>query len=122
MLTGAQKSSGSRLPFSVSYIRRERILRMRQFLAGKLSLAPRWTGRPLAGKNCLQITTRFHGFLAYSALALFFSSLKYNEHAVKSKKETLGSSRRKKIFLLSKKAITDLLDKCVTSAGVSRLF
>jgi len=54
-------------------------------LAGKLSLA-RWTGRPVAWKNCLQITTRFR-FLAYSAL--FFSSLKYNEHAVKGKKKHL---------------------------------
>ena len=42
----------------------------------------------LAGENCLQITTRSR-FLAYSALALFCSSLKYNEHVVKSKKETL---------------------------------
>ena len=35
------------------------------------------------GKNCLQITTRFR-FLVHSA---FFSSLKYNEHAVKGKKK-----------------------------------
>ena len=35
-------------------------------------------------------------FLAYSALALFCSSLKYNEHAVKSKKETLFDYVRKR--------------------------
>ena len=70
-----------------SYIRRERIV----------SLAPRWTGRPLAGKNCLQITTRFR-FLAYSAI--FFSSLKYNEHAVKGKKKHLVQSKGKRVFVI----------------------
>ena len=97
-----------------SYIRRERIV------AGKLSLAPRWTGRPLAGKNCLQITTRFR-VLVYSAL--FFSLVKYNEHFVKGKKKHLVHCRGKDFLLLCKeKAIIDLLDKCVTSAGVSRPF
>ena len=37
------------------------------------------------GENLLQIATRFR-FFVYSA---FFSSLKYNEHAVKGKKKHL---------------------------------
>ena len=43
----------------------------------------------------------FINYNAFSFPCLFcfiFSSLKYNEHAVKGKKETLGPSRRKKIF------------------------
>ena len=92
---------------------------MRKFLAGKLSLTLRWNGRPLAGKNCLQITTRFR-FVVYSALV--FSSLKYNK-PLKVKRNT-WSIAEEKVFLLlcMDKAITDLLDKCVSSAGVSRPF
>ena len=89
-------------------------------MAGKLSLAPRWIGRPLAGKNCLQITTRFR-FLFYSAL--FFSSLKHKEHALKVKRNTWSIAAEKDFFLFCKeKAITDFVDKCVRSAGVSRPF
>ena len=43
----------------------------------------------------------FINYNAFSFPCLFcfiFSSLKYNEHAVKGKKETLGPSRRRKIF------------------------
>ena len=43
----------------------------------------------------------FINYNAFSFPCLFcfiFSSLKYNEYAVKGKKETLGPSRRKKIF------------------------
>ena len=54
---------------------------------------------------------------------IFFSSLKYNEHAVKGKKKHLVHRGGKDFVLVSKKkARTDLLDKCVTSAGVSRPF
>ena len=92
---------------------------MRKFLAGKLSLALRWNGRPLEGKNCLQITTRFR-FVVYSALV--FSSLKYNK-PLKVKRNTWSIAEEKVFLLLCKdKAITDLLDKCVTFAGVSRPF
>ena len=59
-------------------------------------------------------------FLAH--FALFFSSLKYNEHAVKGRRNTWSIAEKKDFLLLCKKAITDLLDKCVTSAGVSRPF
>ena len=91
-------------------------------MAGKLSLAPRWTGRPVAGENCLQITTRFR-FLVYSAL--FNSSLKYNERAVIKgiKKPGLVHRGGRDFVLVSEEKVrTDLLDKCVTSAGVSRPF
>ena len=72
------------------------------------------------GKKCLQITTRFR-FLVYSAL--LFPSLKYNEHAVKGKKKHLVHRGGEDFVLVSKKkARTDLLDKCVTSVGVSRPF
>ena len=70
-----------------------------------------------------KLFTNYNAFRFLVHSALFFSSLKYNEHAVKGKKETLGPSPRKNIPLLRKeKAITDLLDKCATSAGVSRPF
>ena len=84
-----------------SYIRRERMLSMRKFLAGKLSLAPRSTGRPLAGENCLQITTRFR-FLVYSALFffIFFFAQIYNEHAVRGKKKHLVHRGGKRFFVI----------------------
>ena len=105
-----------------SYIRRERMVRMRLFLAGKLSLAPRWTGRPLSGKKCLQITTRF-----VSLPILLYFYLRSNIMStplLKVKKNQAWSIAEEKDFLLlcKEKAITDLLDKCVTSAGVSRPF
>ena len=75
-----------------SYIRRERIIRMRQFLAGKLSLAPRWTGRLLAGKNCLQITTRFR-FLVYSAFFLRSNTMS-TPLKVKIKETQIATRRR----------------------------
>ena len=53
---------------------------------GKIIACPRWIGRLLAGKNCLEIATRFR-FLVF--FALFFSSLKYNEQAVKGNKKYL---------------------------------
>ena len=64
-------------------------MQLEGILAGKLSLA--------AGKNCLQITTRFR-FLVY--FALFFSSLKYNEHTVKSKKKHLVHRGGKIFFVI----------------------
>ena len=100
-----------------SYIRRERIVRMRKFLAGKLSLAQRWTGRPLAGKNCLQITTRF---VSLPILLYFFLRSNTMNTPLKVKRNTWSIVEEKDFFLLCKeKAITDLLDKCVTSAGVA---
>ena len=51
----------------------------------------------LAGKNCWQITTRFR-FLVYSGL--FFSSLKYNEHAVKGEKKHLVYRGGKMVFVI----------------------
>ena len=73
-----------------SYMRCERIVRCVNFWRENYRLP-----RPLAGKNCLQITTRF-SFLVYSAL--FFSSLKYNEHAVKGKKKHLVHRGGKRFF------------------------
>ena len=103
-----------------SYKRRERIVRMRQFLAGKLSLAPQWTGRPLEGKNSLQITTRFR-FLFYSAF--FFLRSNTKNKPLKVKRNSWSIAAEKDFGLLCKeKAITDFVDKCVTSAGVSRPF
>ena len=66
-------------------------------------------------------TTRFR-FLVY--FALFFSSLKHNELAVKGKRNTWSIAEETEDFLLlcKEKAIADLLDKCLTSAGVSRPF
>ena len=53
------------------------------------------TGR----ENCLQITMHFR-FLAYSALALFFSSLKYNEHTIKGKKKHFVHRGGKRFFVI----------------------
>ena len=72
------------------------------------------------GENLFTNTTRFR-FLVYCAL--FFSSLNYNELAVKGKRNTWSIAEEKDFLLLCKeKAIADLLDKFVTSAGVTRPF
>ena len=63
----------------------------------------------------------FTNYNAFSFPCLFFSSLKYNDHSVKGKEKHLVHRGGKDFLLLCKeKAITDLLDKCVTSVGVSR--
>ena len=63
---------------------------------GKIIACPvNW--QATGGKNCLQITTRFR-FLAYSALS--FSSLKYNELAVKGKKKHLVHRGGKRFFVI----------------------
>ena len=64
------------------------------------------------------------GEKSFSCLFCFiFSSVNYNEHAVKGKKNTWSLAEEKDFWLLcEEKAIADLLDKCVTSAGASRPF
>ena len=65
-------------------------------------------------------TTRFRFLVCF---ALFFALLNYNELAVKGKKKNLSIAEKKDFLLLcEEKSIADLLDKCVTSAGVSRPF
>ena len=74
----------------------------------------------ICGKNCLQITTRFR-FLIYSAL--FFPRSNTMSTPLKIKRNTWSIAEEKDLMLLCKeKAIIDLLEKCVTSAGVSRPF
>ena len=71
------------------------------------------------GKNCLQIATRFR-FPELPTTYLFLRSSQY-EKAEKGKKNVWSSAEEKDFLLLCKeKQIADLLDKCVTSAGVSR--
>ena len=64
------------------------------------------------------------GEKSFSCLFCFiFSSVNYNEHAVKGQKNIWSLAEEKDFWLLcEEKAIADLLDKCVTSAGVSRPF
>ena len=59
-------------------------------------------------------------FLVYSAL--FFLRSNTMSTPLKVKRNTWSIAEKKDFLLLCKKAITDLLDKCVTSAGVSRPF
>ena len=74
----------------------------------------------ICGKNCLQITTSFR-FLVYSAL--FFPRSNTMSTPLKVKRNTWSIAEEKYFLLLCKeKAIIDLLDKFVTSAGVSRPF
>ena len=67
--------------------------------------------------------TRFRFLVAFLVyFPLFFSSLDYNELAVKGKKKHLVHRGKDFLLLCKEKAIADLLDKCLTSAGVSRPF
>ena len=78
---------------------------------GKLSLAPRRTGRLLAGKSCLQIQ---HVFVFLSILLYFFLRSTTTSSPLKAKRNTWSIAEEKDILLLCKeKAIADLLDKCV---------
>ena len=91
---------------------------------GKIIACPASDWQTTGGEKSFTNTTRFH-FLVY--FALFFSSLNYNELAsslpLKAKRNTWFIAEEKDFLLLCKeKAIADLLDKCVTSAGVSRPF
>ena len=73
-------------------------------------------------KIVYKITTRFR-FLAHSALFFLRSDI-MSMLLLKVKRNQAWSIAEEKDFLLfcKEKAITDLLDKCVTSAGVSRPF
>ena len=65
-------------------------------------------------------TTRFR-FLVYFALFFFRSITKSSP--LKAKRNTWSIAEEKDFLLLCKeKAIAGFLDKCVTSAGVSRPF
>ena len=71
------------------------------------------------GKNGLQIATRFR-FPELPTTDLFLRSSQYEE-ADKEKEKVCSSDEEKDFLLLCKeKQIADLLDKCDTSAGVSR--
>ena len=68
--------------------------------------------------------TNYNAFLFPCLFCFSFIFLRSNTMStpLKVKKKHLVHRGGKRFFLLCKKAITDLLDKCVTSAGVSRLF
>ena len=73
------------------------------------------------GEELFTNTTRFR-FLAYSALFFFLRSNTMST-PLKVKRKTWPIADGKDFLLLCKeKAITDLLDKCMTSVGVSRPF
>ena len=98
-----------------SYLRCERIVHMRYFLAGNFLFAPRWTGRLLTGKSCLQITMRFCFFVLPSILRLlsfiFCFSLSMMSTLRKVQRTTWSTSEEKDFLLLYKeRAIADLLE------------
>ena len=70
-----------------------------------------------------KLFTNYNAFSFPFLFCFLFSSLKHKEQAVKGKKKHLVHRGGKRFLLLCKeKAITDFVDKCVTSAGVSRPF
>ena len=86
---------------------------------GKIIACPAADWQATGGEKLFTNTTRFR-FLVY--FALFFFSLNYNELAVKGKKKHLVHRGKDFLLLCKGKATADLLDKCLTSAGVSRPF
>ena len=103
-----------------SYIRRERIVRMRYFWRENYRL-PRGG---LAGHWRGKIVYKFQRvFVSLSILLYFFLRSNTMSTPLKVKRNTWSIAEEKYFLLLSKeKAITDLLDNFVTSAGVSRPF
>ena len=101
----------------LSYIRREYIVRMRWGLAGTISRAR----RGLAGKKLFTNCNAFSfpwvaNYWSVSSIELIWADRQ------RDRKKNVWSSAEEKDFLLlyKEKQIADLLDKCVTSAGVSR--
>ena len=104
------------------YLHKTRTQRMHALIFGGKIIACPVHWQATGGKNCLQITTRFR-FLAYSAL-FFIRSNTMSTSLLKVKRNQAWTIAEEKDFLLlcKEKAMTDLLDKCVTSAGVSSPF
>ena len=96
-----------------SYIRRERIVRMPLPHGG---LAGHWRGKIVYKLQRV--------FVSLSILLYVFLRSNTMSTPLKVKRNQAWSIAEEKDFLLlcSEKAITDLLDKCVISAGVSRPF
>ena len=87
---------------------------------GKIVACPAADWQATGGEKLFTNTTRFR-FLVY--FALFFLRSITMSSPLKVKRNTWSIAEEKYFLLLCKeKAIADLLDKCVTSAGVSRSF
>ena len=82
---------------------------------GKIIACPPADWQATGGEKLFTNTTRFR-FLVY--FALFFLRSITMSSPLKAKRNTCSNS----LLLCKEKAIADILDKCVTSAGVSRPF